>query len=108
MKRFDIKTTRKVRNWFILIYRNQNKRLGYTSKLTSGSSADIILSHPWFKGISLSRILSKSLIPQRPYLKQTLQEWVEWMSPKEQAVIKSINSNLQEQIKSKILQNNFL
>ena len=80
------------------MFRTPKKRLGYRSESSSLSEADDILSHPWFKGITLSEIESKSLIPHAPYLSKTREEYLEAMSPEEMKAIKNFNISLHAQI----------
>jgi hypothetical protein len=67
--------------------------------LTTESGATDVLSHPWFKGITLEEIEAKTLTPYPPYLKQTEKECIEQMSTKERRLMENFNLNLKAQLK---------
>lgn len=81
-----------------LFFRNPGKRLGNVSKLTTESGAKDVLAHPWFQGITLEDIKSRSLQPYTPYLIESEKKFTDEMSPKEKRLMDNFNLKLKTQL----------
>ena len=90
--------------FFLLCYfRDPSRRLGNKNSFTKETGAKDILSHPWFKGVTLEEIESKLLVPNKPYLMKQEKDFLCSISEKEKRHIKAFNSNLKGQLKVNIL-----
>lgn len=83
--------------WNKLLDKDPSKRLG------ANIGANEILSHPWFKGITLQDIEEGKIKPYIPYLYETPEEMLSKMDIKTKKKMSEYNLRFQKQVRNNSL-----